>query len=113
MDQLPEKLSVPPPPPPPQESRIGKYTSITQDKKGELYGYKSINRGGGVTEKIHLNKFTGKAERIGDRDVVRDPSSKQATGLRDKDGVVTPIKRYGGVSYIGNEELGGDTSWLD
>ena len=59
MDPVPERPDAPPPPPePPKESFIGKYGArITRSENDKLLGRMSINRGGGVTEKIIINKF--------------------------------------------------------
>jgi len=116
MDPVPERPDAPPPPPePPKESFIGKYGArITRSENDKLLGRMSINRGGGVTEKIIINKYSKKADKIGDWVIERDPSSKMAIRVKHEGtGEVKDIKHYGGVPYIGNEPLGGDTSWLD
>lgn len=118
MDSLPQRPDAPEPTPePPKELSIGKYGQrITQSGKDKLYNRMIIDRGRGVYEHINLNKYTGKADSIensGGKWIIERQGKFAVRAKNESTGEVKEIKKYGGIIHLGNEPLGGDTSWLD
>lgn len=76
----------------------------------------SIDRGRGVIDHVYLNRYSGKADRLETSSgnwIIEREGKIAVRAKNEQTGEVKEIKSYGGIPHLGDEPLGGDSSWLN